>query len=135
MGRDLLAAILAAAAFAAVAMWSAAASPAIAFDGTFPPAPSEVSTLNDVDTLLRPAPRIEERRCGTCRRCRRAGPTRVTKFVSSGAEPNQEIPPDQGRRQLSPAEEGYVEVREEDVPWRLSGGNLRSADGSGRPEF
>jgi hypothetical protein len=40
----------------------------------------------------------------------------VTTFVSSGAPPNQEIPPEQGRRQLSPSEDAYVEIREEDVP-------------------
>ena len=42
-------------------------------------------------------------------------PPRVTQFISSGAEPNQEIPPGQGQRQLSPAEEGFEEVREDEV--------------------
>jgi len=46
------------------------------------------------------------------------GQPRVTKFILSTEEPSQEVPPDQGQRRLggpSAAEEGYVEVREEDA--------------------
>lgn len=52
-----------------------------------------------------------------------SGPTRVTKIILSTEEPSQEVPPDTGRRRLkgtssagqAAAEDGYVEVREEDV--------------------
>lgn len=41
---------------------------------------------------------------------------RVTTFVGSGAVASREVPPDQGQRILTPGEDPYVDVREEDVP-------------------
>lgn len=45
-----------------------------------------------------------------------SGQPRVTIFQVAPGEPSAEIPPEQGQRQLSKAEEGYVDLREEDVP-------------------
>lgn len=44
-----------------------------------------------------------------------AGPGRTTIFNFPPGEPNQEIPADQGKRQLSEAEGRYEEVREKDA--------------------
>lgn len=44
-----------------------------------------------------------------------SGVPRVTIFNVAPGVPSAEVPPEQGQRPLSRAEEGYVEVREEDA--------------------